>query len=181
MPLELVLLDWTKSNFSQMRGALLLAWRSFLRLQSKMRNNFYEPLFVWKFNQWVADGLIKDTPENKAHQWVAPQFPWVDELAEANAIEKKIALGLMSYDEACKSLEREYQKTLDKQKSETINAIRVAKEIEAETGVLPPWQPFAGKAVGQTAQAEIEKQKAEPTPEPAPANNAEGNADADPE
>ena len=157
MPLELVMMDFTKSNFSQMRGALVLSWKSFEHLTAAMVSDFYEPLFQWKFDEWVIAGEIEDTPENRQHDWVTPQFPWIDELAEANAIEKKIALGLMTYAEGCKALERESEKIVQGNVLTVTQAIRTAQAVEKETGERVPWQIFAGRAIGQTEQAEIKK------------------------
>lgn len=157
MPLELVMMDFTKSNFSQMRGALVLSWKSFEHLTSSMVTDFYEPLFQWKLEEWILSGEIEDTPENRAHTWVTPQFPWIDELAEADAIEKKIALGLMTYEEGCKALERESDKIREVNTKAVREAIGIAQAIEKDTGEKVPWQMFAGRAIGQTEQAEIKK------------------------
>jgi capsid protein len=172
MPLELVLMDFTKSNFSQMRGALVLSWKSFEHITASMVTDFYESLFRWKFDEWVLAGDIEDTPENRQHNWVTPQFPWIDELAEANAIEKKVALGLMTYEEGCKALERESDKVVAANKQTILDAIQIAKEIEEATGERVPWQMFAGRAIGQTEQAEIAKIEG---------SKPEGDADALPE
>lgn len=172
MPLELVLMDFTKSNFSQMRGALVLAQKSFNHLVDNMVVDFYEPLYDWKIREWIAAGELEDTPDNRLHSWVLPQFPWINELEEANATEKKIGLGLMSYEEACKTRERKYEDVRAARKREIIEAIKIAQEIEVETGERVPWQPFAGLPIGQTEQAEIVKQGA---------NTEEAGTDAQPE
>jgi capsid protein len=168
IPLELVLLDWTQSNFSQMRGALLLAYRRFRELQDLFIQDLYEPLFRWKFNQWVTMGLIEDTPETRQHYWVTPQFPWIDPLAEAQAQEKLISIGLTTHAEACKTLEHDREAVIAKMKLEVIEAINIAKDVEAQTGVLPPWEQFAGRSVGKTEQAarvEAGTDETEPTNE----------------
>ena len=155
LPLELVLLDWTKSNFSQMRGALLMCDKRFRGMQSTIIQDWHEPLFQWKRNQWIAEGLIADTPETMEHEWIPSPFPWVDPKAEAEAQGKMIELGLETHTSALKARSRERAKILPQLKEETIEAITLSKEIEDETGVYVPWQPFAGRAVGKTESAVI--------------------------
>ena len=153
LPLELVLLDWTKSNYSQMKGALVLSDRRFQEIKELFTQDFYEPLFLWKRQQWIAQGLIADTPETLAHQWITPDFPWVDPLQEAKAQEKMVDLGLTSHGAACKRIGEERPKLLETLKRETIEAVTLAQQIEQKTGVLPPWQAFAGRSAGKTEQA----------------------------
>jgi len=155
LPLELVLLDWTKSNFSQMRGALLMCDKRFHGLQDSIIQDWHEPLFQWKRQQWIAQGLIADTPETLDHEWIRPPFPWVEPEKEAMAQGKIIELGLGSHTNACKARSIERARLLPILKKETTEAIALAKEIETETGVIVPWQHFAGRAVGKTESAVV--------------------------
>ena len=112
-------------------------------------------MFRWKYNQWAAEGLIEATPQTLAHEWIAPQFPWVNPLEEATAQEKMIELGLTTHEEAVKQNAKERPKVIAQLKRETVEAIEAAREIEAQTGILPPWQPFAGRVVGKTESANL--------------------------
>jgi len=164
LPLELVLLDWTKSNFSQMRGALLMCDKRFRGMQASIINDWHEPLFQWKRQQWIAEGLIADTPETKQHEWIPAPFPWVDPEKEAIAQGKIIELGLGSHNNACKARSVERARLLPQLDAETREAIAISKKIESETGVAVPWQHFAGRVVGKTESAVIANKDDDTTP-----------------
>ena len=153
IPLELILMDWTKSNYSQTKAALMLCWERFRAIQSVFLNDFYEPLFNRLYNSWVADGLIKDTPETRRHKFIPPQFPWIDALKEAQAYEKKLSLGLITHGETLKALESERKSVLNTREIEITDAINRANKIKEDTGVTVPWEYFAGLTVGKTEQA----------------------------
>jgi capsid protein len=177
LPLELVLLDWTKSNFSQMRGALLMCDKRFRGMQASIINDWHEPLFQWKRQQWIAEGLIEDTPETMIHEWIPAPFPWVDPEKEAMAQGKIIELGLGSHTNACKARSIERARLLPQLDEETREAIEISKKIEAETGVVVPWQHFAGRAVGKTESAVVAKRDDSDAPPPVDNGKQKGNED----
>lgn len=153
IPLELILMDWTKSNYSQTKAALMLCWERFRAIQSVFLNDFYEPLFNRLANYWVAQGLIPNTPEARKHRFIPPQFPWIDAMQEVQAYEKKMSLGLITHGETLKALESERSHVLDARELEIKDAIKRAEAIKKDTGVSVPWEYFAGLTVGKTEQA----------------------------
>ena len=177
LPLELVLLDWTKSNFSQMRGALLMCDKRFHGMQDCIIQDWHEPLFQWKRQQWITEGLIADTPETMEHEWIRPPFPWVEPEKEAQAQGKIIELGLGSHTNACKARSIERARLLPTLKTETLEAIKLAKEIETETGVIVPWQIFAGRAVGKTESAVVANREEDADTAPVDDEKQKGNED----
>lgn len=153
IPLELILMDWTKSNYSQTKAALMLCWERFRAIQAIFLNDFYEPLFNRVFNSWVAAGLVPNTPEAKKHRFIPPQFPWIDAMQETQAYEKKLSLGLITHGETLKALESERSRVLDARELEIKDAITRSENIKKDTGVTVPWEYFAGLTVGKTEQA----------------------------
>lgn len=146
LPLEIILLDWTNSNYSQSRAVLEQAYTTFLDWQDLIEGSFHDPLLQWKMAEWKRDGLIpKDTPV--AHEWVRPTFPWIDQLKEATANAAKLDRSLTTYGRVCKSQGFDASETLDARVNEVLRAIQIAKEIEIQTGVKVPWQPFAGMEI----------------------------------
>lgn len=144
-PLELVLLDWTKSNYSQSRAVLEQAFENFLFWQYKLRDFFYGPLFEWKLSHWQNQDNGGIGKNNKlSANWIMPTFPWIDQLKEVQAYAEKVERGFTTHSQTCKSLKLDPDEVLEQRESEVRSAIERAQRIEKDTGVLVPWQHFAG-------------------------------------
>jgi capsid protein len=143
LPLEIILLDWTKSNYSQSRAVLEQAFQSFIFWQSKIADFYYSPLFEWKLQAWRESGLVgnrKDIP----YSWIRPSYPWIDQLKEAKAKAEMVERGFMTHSEVCKSRSQDRAEVVEIRDKEVRDAIDRAVKIEADTGVNVPWQIFAG-------------------------------------
>jgi len=142
-PLELILLDWTKSNYSQSRAILEQVYENFLFWQYKLRDFFYGPLFEWKLSHWQSqDGIGKNNKLTAG--WIVPTFPWIDQLKEVQAYAEKVLRGFTTHSQTCKSLKLDPDEVLEQREAEVRGAIERVQRIEKEMGVLVPWQHFAG-------------------------------------
>jgi capsid protein len=157
-PLELVLLDWTKSNYSQSRAVLEQAFQNFIEWQGMLTDFFYEPLFQWRFADWQAAGLIGKNVKVTI-SLITPTFPWIDQLKEAQAYGAKVDRGFTTHGQVCKSLNTDRTEIVDQREKEVRDAIERVKKIKAETEVDVPWQIFAGM---EPPKAAAPKDKAEP-------------------
>jgi len=151
--------------------------KRFRGMQASIINDWHEPLFQWKRQQWIAEGPIEDTPETMIHEWIPAPFPWVDPEKEAMAQGKIIELGLGSHTNACKARSIERARLLPQLDEETREAIAISKKIEAETGVVVPWQHFAGRAVGKTESAVVANRDDSDAPPPVDNGKQKGNED----
>ncbi len=143
IPLELVLLDWTKSNYSQCKAVLQQAHKTFRSWQKLIRNRFHNPILRWKLMEWDRELKVKsDMPIR--WNWIMPVFPWLDELKEAQAWGYKLERGFSTHGHACKSLGLERDEVVAARAAEVTEAINLAKQIKTETGTEVPWQIFAG-------------------------------------
>jgi hypothetical protein len=149
LPLELVLLDWTKSNYSQSRAVLEQAFKKFKKLQKKAEDFFFNPVFEWKLEQWRKTESLGNRKEIQ-YSWIKPTFPWIDQLKEAQARGEAVDRGFMSYSEVCKSRGLDSDDVLAAREQEVIKAIEIARRIENkyEGGISVPWQIFAGLEAG---------------------------------
>lgn len=151
LPLEITLLDWTQSNYSQSRAVLQQAYQRFQNIQSLIEDRFYRPLFDWKLAEWNQQGLIGKRNAIR-HEWIKPEYPWLDQLKEAKAWATQVERGFTTHSQVCKSLNKDRSDENERRQREFIEAIKIAQDIEAKTGVAVPWEPFAGlKASGQGA------------------------------
>ena len=142
-PLELVLLDWTQSNYSQSRAVLEQAYENFSALQKKMKECFYQPLFEWKLEGWRRDLSIADGSKLEAG-WITPTFPWLDLLKEVQAWAEKVEKGFATHAQVCKSLKTDRAEVVEHREAEVMDAIERVQRIEEKTGEKVPWQIFAG-------------------------------------
>ncbi len=146
LPLEIILLDWTQSNYSQSRAVLLQAFLAFLGWQDKNADFFLSPIFEWQVINDIVDGIYKDLDQTGIleHDWIKPAFPWIDQLKEALAWCAKLNQGLSLHATVLKSLGEEREDFNNERQKEIEDAIDRSKAIKEKHGVEVPWQIFAG-------------------------------------
>jgi capsid protein len=146
LPLELVLLDWTRSNYSQSRAVLEQAYQTFLDWQDLHEGFLLSPVFEWKLAQWTEQRLIgqREIP----YGWIRPTFPWIDQLKEAEAKGHMVDRSFMTHAQVCKSLGMDREELVESRRLEVRSAIETAQQIEQETGQKVPWEIFAGLVPG---------------------------------
>ena len=91
IPVHVLLLDPSRTNFSGWRGAIDQARLRFKQVQGWMVAKFHSPVFRW----WIRRQLItnkrlaelaKDPRVNVfGHRWNPPQFPYIEPLVDATA------------------------------------------------------------------------------------------------
>lgn len=146
-PLELILLDWSKTNYSSARAALEQAFRMFTRWQRRLKRGFYAPIYRWKIQQWIDEGRLPNRSDAFAHEWISPSFPWIDQLKEAEAWGMRIDRGLSTHAEACKSLNKDRGDWLLMRRREIEESIQTANEVNAKyPNANVDWRQFAGMA-----------------------------------
>ena len=169
LPLELVMLNWTDSNYSQSRAVLEQCYVSFMKRQNRLMKHFHDPLYARKIGLWLAQGRLRTalSPEELIkHRWIVPTFPWIDQLKEAQAQEEKLALGLTTHAQVCMSLGVDSRDVILGRESEIRAAIAIAQKIKADTQQDVPWELFAGLKVPGTPAKPSEKAMPEAQPQP---------------
>lgn len=161
IPVELVLNDMEKLNYSQSK-AMLEFGRSTIRfIQTQLTNQFYSKLPEYLVTAWKKEGLIpKDYFKDElsmetVFQWIAPQpFKYFSEEKELKKYQTSLDMSLITLDSVAKEMQNEgYEKIQDQRQSEINRAIEIANKIYADTGVRVPWEYFSGNtvtAVGKT-------------------------------
>jgi len=91
MPYELILKDFSKTNYSSARAALLEAWRFFITRRAWLAMHWAQPVYELWLEEAVNSGLI-DAPDYYAQQqyyarakWIGPGRGWIDPTKEAEA------------------------------------------------------------------------------------------------
>lgn len=94
IPVAVLLLDPSKTNFSAWRGAMDQARIGFRCMQRWMIDRFYRPVYRWKLQQFLSDdtklkGLVvaaRMSPEDVGkHSWRVPTWAYIEPLKDAQA------------------------------------------------------------------------------------------------
>lgn len=144
--LEVVLLDFTRSNYSSARAVIIDSRRAFTHAQQVLVHRFCAPARDALLEEaWLRGEL--EVPGGDFYgqrdlwcqaEWVPEGWAWVDPRADAEASEKKMELGLSNRSIEARALGRDWegvlrQKLLEEQRE---------KEIREELGLsAPPAQP----------------------------------------
>lgn len=87
MPLNLLLLDPSDTNFSGWRGATDQAQRAWAYKQRQIIKSWYSPLYSWKVEQWAkTDPYVKrfaGAPGLLRHEFNPPYWPYIEPLKDA--------------------------------------------------------------------------------------------------
>lgn len=145
LPLELILLDWSQTNYSSARASLEQSHRNFARWQKILIRQFHRPVYLWALEQAVRAGLFPERADLTKHVWIAPKFPWLDVLKESMAWGNALDRGFSTQTEilATRGTDREDHNA--QRKLEIEEAIEIAEDINKQhPDAKVPWQIFAG-------------------------------------
>jgi capsid protein len=91
MPVAVLLLDPSKTNFSGWRGAIDQARMRFKQWQQWLVGAFHTPVYKWKLRQWAqTDNTLAAMLENSpatymSHRWNPPTFPYIEPMTDVGA------------------------------------------------------------------------------------------------
>lgn len=162
LPLEVILLDYSKTNYTASRAALEQAFRMFVAWQRWLKRKIYSPLYVAWLEWQIAAGVYPNRPSTFIHSWLAPEFPWVDHLKEAQAWGQRLDRGLATQSMALRSINMDHDDWLDTREKEVEAAIERAQRLEKQHGVTVPWQVFAGLPTSKSDSAVAAKEGRDP-------------------
>ena len=132
-------------SYSSARCAHMQTQGTIRRIQSQLVHSFYKPLIRWM--------LAKAGYRDVDFDVILPAVPVLDDLADAKAKELRLSLGIATYEETLKESNHNREEFLRQKKREVVDAINIAKEIEAETGIRVNYQQFCGVGQGKTEAA----------------------------
>lgn len=91
MPVHMLLLDPSRTNFSGWRGAIDQARLRFREIQQWLVEKFHRPIYRWKVRQFVARSrflqrAMEENPEINifGHDWNPPSWPYLEPLTDAS-------------------------------------------------------------------------------------------------
>ena len=107
LPLVMVLMDASETNFSGWRGAIEQARMGFRDRQKDLKAQFHRPCYVWKTRQWMADDpALRHAAERSdisifRHHWSTPTWPYIQPYQDAAADLLRIRNALISRRRQC--------------------------------------------------------------------------------
>lgn len=119
IPYELLLKDFSKTNYSSARAALLEAWRFFNGRRAWLANTWATPVYELWLEEAVNKGLV-DAPdfyENRYAytrcKWIGPGRGWVDPVKEAQACQLRMEIGLSTLENECASQGLDWEEVVE--------------------------------------------------------------------
>jgi len=142
LPYEMLTKDFSKTNYSSARAALIEAVKFFGFWQAWLGKRLCQP--VWESlmeEAWIRDELpardfLEWKPEFCRARWIAPGRPWVDPLKEAQASREGMAINVTTLADECAAQGADWEEVLEQRARENAKM--------KELGLQPPVDKKAG-------------------------------------
>jgi lambda family phage portal protein len=171
IPYELLVKDFSKTNYSSARAALLEAWRFFMGRRRWLTDYWLRPIYELWLEEAVNTGVV-EAPDFYTNRYAYCRCRflfggkgWVDPVKEAQAAILRVAGGLSTLEAECAEQGLDYEEVLDQRALE--------RKMMIDRG-LDPDAAAKATANASTQGAIDETQKEEGSPDKATA--AEGAA-----
>ncbi len=133
LPLCLVLMDGSETNFSGWRGAVDEARKGFRANQRNLVNRLHKPVYQWKLSQWIAeDSDLRSAADQLGaefyrHKWNAPRWSYIDPVGDAQGDQLRLQNGLTSPRRLHAERGAEWEEVADEIVADMMYAIEAAK------------------------------------------------------
>lgn len=134
MPYELLMKDFSKTNYSSARAALLEAWRYFMSKREWISTHWADPVFELWMEEAVSKGEIEapDFYDNRAAycrcQWIGPGRGLLDPLKEAQASDLRMKMGASTLEKECAEQGEDWEEVLQQRARERALALSLGME-----------------------------------------------------
>jgi lambda family phage portal protein len=124
LPYELLLKDFSKTNYSSARAALLEGRRHFMKWRGWLGRKFCQPVWELVLEEAYLRGLFPARnfyafqEEYCRAQWIGGGWGWVDPVKEVQASKMAIDYGLSTLAEEVASQGRDWEETLEQRQRE---------------------------------------------------------------
>lgn len=157
LPYELLLKDFTKTNYSSARAAMLEAWRYFNALRRKVGAMFCQPAYELVLEEMVDRGMV-DAPDfyslrraYAAARWIGPGRGWVDPVKEATAAQIRMEIGVSTMEMECAEQGLDWEEVLEQRALEHERCTRLGLPSPYSTGLAVTTAAAAAPAPGEEA------------------------------
>lgn len=139
MPYELLMLDFSKTNYSSARAALMEAWRFFAGRRKWIALGFYQPAYELWLEEQINAGQIEapDFYQNRAAwcqaSWIGPGRGWIDPVKEGLASEIRMKIGVSTLRDECAEQGKDWREVLEQLATERAYRARLGLPEPAVT------------------------------------------------
>lgn len=180
LPLCLVLMDGSETNFSGWRGAVDEARKGFVADQENLVRRWHRPVYQWWLHRELAmDGALKRASERKGinifgHVWHPPTWSYIEPVADSEGDASQIRNGQTSPRRMHAARGKDHQTIVEETIEDNAFAITKAQakadEINAQHPKAPPlsWRDLVpmpmpeGQTIALQDPAAIEAQNQKP-------------------
>lgn len=147
LPYELLLKDFSKTNYSSARAALLEAWRYFRSKRQWLSDNWARPVYDLWLEEAVNAGLIEAPGfyQNRSaytrSRWIGAGRGWVDPVKEAQAAMIRMDSGLSTLEAECAEQGLDWEEVLHQQAREMALRQELGLPMPAATKTPPGEAP----------------------------------------
>lgn len=139
IPYELLLKDFSKTNYSSARAALLEAWRFFKGRRKWLSTRWAQPVYELWLEEMVMTGQVDAPGFEDARmrcyyartRWIGDGRGWIDPYKEAQASELRLAIGISTLEDECAEQGQDWEELLEQRARELSRA--------EQLGVSLPW------------------------------------------
>jgi lambda family phage portal protein len=143
LPFELLMKDFSKTNYSSARAALMEAWRYFLGRRSWLATYWAKPVYELWLEEAVNKNLIEAPGyyDNKALwsrcKWIGPGRGWIDPVKEAKASKIRLDTGLSTLEDECASQGLDWEEVLEQRAREQTKLRELNLHQQDSVSVMP--------------------------------------------
>lgn len=146
LPYELLLKDFSKSNYSSARAALLEAWRYFATRRKWLAAHWAQPVYELWLEEAVergdieAPGFRENRPAYARAKWIGPGRGWIDPVKEAQAAKVRMDIGVSTLEAECAEQGLDWEEVLEQRARERAKMQELGlteQDLEAEMAVTP--------------------------------------------
>lgn len=158
LPYELVAKDFSKTNYSSARAALLEARRYFKMRQEWLSRKLCQPIWEMLLEEAYLRGEVKADTFYEAQRywtnasWIAPGWEWVDPLKEAQAAEVGLRNGIVTYSDLYAQEGKDWEESFEQRKREQAKLKELG--LEVNNGNTKQGQQAAGQEAAQDPAGE---------------------------
>ena len=160
MPIEILFLDWSQTNYSSSKAAQELLQRKVTGMREAIASRIHIPFLQWVVRGWAmndeldeAIGMDLDDPQLTKHDWIAPAMPWLDLFKESKGWTERLESGQTLHSTMLKQADIDPSEFGEQREQEIRSAIvRVIKLKKDFPDYEVDWRLFAGlKEMPKTA------------------------------
>jgi lambda family phage portal protein len=119
LPYELVMKDFSKTNYSSARAAMLEAWRNFMNRRTQLATYWCAPVYALWFEEAVNAGLIDAPnfydlmPYYLRAKWIGPGRGQIDPVKEAEGAQIRMSSMISTLELECAEQGLDWQEVLE--------------------------------------------------------------------